>query len=212
MGARDVVAGSYRLNGSKPVAYIDETYNLDDRWAKFYVMTAVVVQADQRDLVRRALIARAGCGYWHTSEALRSSEGRRRAHDLLDYLGHPEGSEFCVIAHARAIEEHDTDGEQARAGCLTQILSRLSALEDSVELFLLERRRGRRQSNQDAQTKTDAVRAGHVPRHAQLLQLSPGDEPLLWLPDLVCSAYRRQLTADDATLFCYIDHICQVLP
>ena len=48
---RDVVASAYRLNGSKPVAYLDETYSMDDRWAKFYVMTAVVVQADLPDLV-----------------------------------------------------------------------------------------------------------------------------------------------------------------
>lgn len=215
MSVSNVVASAYRLNGSRPVAYLDETYNVDDRWARFYVMTAVVVQADQRADVRDALVDRAGSGYWHTSEALRARDGQQRTLALLDYLGHPDGSELCVLAHARTVEDDDADGEQARARCLTSLLHHLTSTpspDEPVELFVLERRRDRRQANRDAQTKTDAIRSGRISRQARLLQVSPGEEQLLWLPDLVCSAYRRKITAQDSALFERIARICRVLP
>lgn len=209
------VRGAY-LSNTGPVAYLDESYSVDPAHPhKFYIMSAVVVEPDQRDLLRSEIVAAAGSSWWHTTDALRSEDGRLRTHAMLTALADPAGTEWCVIAHRRAIEPGDVDGEEARAAALTALLAHLatgsSPVGDPVSLFVLERRRERRQANRDARTKAQAVADGVISARTSLLQVTPAEEQLLWLPDVVCSAYRQQVVRGDSSYFSHIEAMTTLL-
>ncbi len=209
------VENAYKQSGELAVAYLDETYNIDPRHPeRYYVMSAVIVHYDQRDQVRSDLVRIVGSSFWHTSEALRTPLGRATTTRLLSYLGDPTGSETCVVSHTEHVDVNDRGGEAARERCLARLITCVSAPDFSagpVELFVLEERRDRRQSNRDARTKSNLLRAGAISPRVRLMQVSPGQEQLLWLPDLVCSAYRQMLVRGDAHYFKTIANITMVI-
>jgi len=200
-----VVANLYRQMGSAPIGYIDETYSVDPHHGlQFYVMVAVVVKADQRDLLRDEIRKIAGTHFWHTTDQIRDRQGYLRTRELLTYLGDPEGQEICVVSHVEAIEPGDIDGEEARARCFTGLIGYLASDKcpaGPISALLLERRRERTQANRDADTRAKAIANGLAPPKLRLLQVTPSDENLLWLPDLVCSAYRQHIARNDTDLF-----------
>lgn len=212
--ARKALESAYRYNGTRPVAYLDETYRVEHDGPTYYVMTAAVVQADQLDLVRSDIRRIVGTTYWHTAEALRNPAGLTTTRQLLDYLGDPAATEACFIAHEHHLAPTDTHGEDARAACLTSLLTHLNSPNSptgQVELFVLEKRLTSRMTNRDAATKSTAINAGLITPGTRLYQTSPADEHLLWIPDLVCSAYRHQLTKVTPDLYPRISALCTVL-
>lgn len=50
-----------------------------------------------------------------------------------------------------------------------------------------------------------------IPARTRLLQVTPAEEQLLWLPDLVCSAYRQQVARSDASYFSHIEAMTTLL-
>lgn len=213
--ATTALESAYRYNTDRPVAYLDESYRVERPGATYYLMTAAVVQADQRDIVRHDICEIADGNYWHTTEALRTSQGVTTTRTFLDYLGDPKGTETYFIALEQPIQPTDTTGEQARANCLTELMSTLNSKDSptgSVDLFVLEERLHRKMINRDAGTKDRAIKSGRIRPGTRLFQTSPSVEQLLWLPDLVCSAYRQQLTKRIPDLFPRINAVCTVLP
>ena len=104
----------YATNAERPVAYIDESYDMDPAHTRnFYSLSAVLVESAQRDVLRSGLVRRAASSYWHTSEALRTEEGRVHAHTLLTYLADDAGSEQCVISVLQHVQQQDDTGELA---------------------------------------------------------------------------------------------------
>lgn len=197
------------------MAYLDETYRIEAGTSGYYVMSAVVIESGQRDFVRDGIKGIVGGNYWHTTDALQTEVGRRTTCELLDYLNDPEGREVCLIAHQRRLAENDLRGEEARAACLKSLLGHLNGSGSpmgQVDLFVLEKRLNQSMVNRDAKTKDEAVQAGLVSKQARLFQISPADEALLWLPDLVCSAYRQQVTGRRRDLFDRVRDMCTILP
>ena len=190
-----VLEGYYSRNKNRPVAYVDESYKI----GAYYILTAVIVQSDQRDLLRDKLQELVNKERWHTTEELRTPEGRACAHTILQYLS-DEGNEEYIISVIRA-DPHDTTGEASREQAFRKLYQLLTP---GIELFVLERRRENRQRNIDSFIRDRAIHDQLCPQSTRLLQISPGEEQLLWLPDLVCSAYRQELTGRDLT---YLDHI-----
>jgi hypothetical protein len=203
-GRQAVVRALAQATG-RAIALLGETYNVEPGpKGLYYAMTAVVVQLGEVERLRNGLVARVPSGYWHTTDALQSVSGRADAKRLVDYLADPTGSEACVVAIRVPVERDDVAGEAARRACLIRLMSELSSghsPEGQVGLFILERRRAATQRNLDAAIRATAVADGILDPRARLLQVSPSDEPLLWLPDLVCSAWRRELVRSDPTLF-----------
>lgn len=72
---------------------------------------------------------------------------------------------------------------------------------DPVDLLVLEERSQSNLKNRDQASHKELLSTRQVPRQTRLLQTSPACERLLWLPDLVASAYRRTITHNDRTLF-----------
>jgi hypothetical protein len=205
-GAERVSLDTYYIqNHGLPVAYIDESYNTDRSFSQqYYILTAVIVQGSERDLLRDDLVEMVGGSHWHTTQALRTADGREKTHRLLEYLAAEEGNEKCVLSVMITIHPNDRDGEQARKQAFYKLFEELTP---EIELFVLERRMNDAQAGIDANTKRDAIDAGICPPTTKMPQRSPAIEPLLWLPDLVCSAYRQRLTGRDCT---YFDHVQEI--
>jgi hypothetical protein len=203
-GQKQVVAEAYR-NARGPVCYLDESYqvaNTDVTVANtFYILTAVVVEFDQMDELRDGLRQIADSNWWHTTQALQQEDGRAKTEDMLSFLS--EGSEPCIIALQVPIESADLDGEAARRACYRGIAAQLAAGHEGawapVDLLVLEERNQRALRGKDERNHRELLADKLVPRGTRLLQTSPGAELLLWLPDLVSSAYRRSITHSDQT-------------
>ncbi|WP_245925376.1 hypothetical protein [Nocardia nova] len=203
-GQKRVVADAY-ANARGPVAYLDESYqvpNADITTANtFYILTAVVVEFDQMEELRAGLVQIAEGNWWHTTNALQEDDGREKTEDMLNFLG--EGSEPSIIALQVPIGSDDLDGEAARRACYRGVASQLAAGRDGcwepVDLLVLEERNQRALRGKDERNHREALADKLIPRGTRLLQTSPGAETLLWLPDLVSSAYRRSLTHRDKT-------------
>lgn len=201
---RGIVADAYRRSKG-PVAYLDESYQTFDPVVNpattFYIFTAVIVASDQMDELRAGLGEIAESGWWHTTEALLDEAGREKTRDMLEFLA--EGPETCVIAFQVPIGDTDHDGETARRACYRGLAIELAAGRtgtwDPVELLVLEERSQNNLRSRDRRNHGELVAEKLVPRNTRLLQTSPGVERLLWLPDLVSSAYRRTLTHRDHT-------------
>lgn len=201
---RRQVEAAYQHNNGGPSAYIDESYRAFERPGEepFYVLTAVIVEYDDMEPMRTELVRIAGGNYWHTTKELRTDLGRKRVHEMLNYLA--DGIEPCVISTTTSISSEDDDLEGARRACVQQLLAALATGGDSwtsVNLALMEQRKFRNQRNRDDDTYRKMHASGHLRRDFRLLQTSPSCESLLWLPDLVSSAIRRSMALSDPTYF-----------
>lgn len=223
------MAGTYRppahpvldrayANTAGAVAYLDETFDDGEHGAsRFYVFTAVVVERGELQLLREELRDIAGGTFWHTTDELRTEEGRKKASAMLNFLG--DGDEICVIAHHSRVDDNDHDLEAARRACLRGLASTLSVgaapLRGSIDLMVLEERNPRNRSNLDRKNISAMRAEGLVHRSMQAVLTSPKYEHLLWLPDLVSSAYRGTFTRADDSLFSLIQqrvHVIDPMP
>ncbi|MDH6533339.1 hypothetical protein M2119_001576 [Aurantimicrobium minutum] len=188
---------AYLRNGDLPVAFIDETSRSKAEHPgekQFYVMTGVVVHPQDFEVLREDLRDIAQSDYWHTTDNLSSSSGRKKVLEMLQYLA--DGDEISIISHLGDSGFGDEDIEAARETTLLN-LSQYLFNDLGMKLAVLERRNPKALVNRDERTFARAKRSGVVPRNTRMLQVSPSTERLLWLPDLVASAIRQELARGD---------------
>lgn len=213
-GQRQVVKAHYARVGAGPVAYVDETFHVEeDGRNRFYVMSAVVVLEADRDSLRTELDQLVPEGWWHTTDALRSQDGRERTRELLRLFRVPD--ETCVIVDKVKLDHRDTDGLQARREALGRLLIDVHTAAHGghppVDLVMLEEQRVARINNFDRKVRADLISEGTIGPSLSLVMASPGSEHLLWLPDLVCSAYRQKVLFQRAELFQEIQNLTHVV-
>jgi len=194
----------YHQFPGQPVAFLDEAYRGFERPEQpFYLFTAVIVKADDMESMRKELLDIAGSTYWHTSEALRTPDGRARAKAMLRYL--IEGVEPILIAKKVSVERSDSTLEGARRGCFRSLAIALTSGVEGVcapvNLIVMERRNTSALLKIDARTFSDLRSEGAIPRVSRLVQASPNDDRLLWLPDVVSSAVRRSIAVGDDGMY-----------
>jgi hypothetical protein len=204
--ANPVLERSY-ANTSSSVAFLDETFDHGEHGTgRFYVFTGVIVERSEMKPLRDELRGIAGGTFWHTTDELLGEEGRKKAARMLEFLG--KGDEICVISHHTQVADDDEDLEGARRECMRGLASALSAgaapMRGRVDLMVLEERNPRNLSNLDRKNIATMRGEGLIHRSMQAVVTSPKFEHLLWLPDLVCSAYRRTVTHRDDSLFALI--------
>jgi len=214
-GQRGVLKAHYERIGTGPVAYLDETYHVErDGRPRFYVMAAVVVLESDRDALRNELDELVPSGWWHTTDALRSEVGRAHVRRLLGAFQQPD--EACVIVDQVSIEAgDDKDGTRARGAVLGRLMTALHTAEygnhPPVGLTVIEEHRVARINNYDRAVRANLISSGSIPPTMALVSVSPGSEHLLWLPDLVCSAYRQQKVHSRGDLFALIEDLTHVV-
>jgi hypothetical protein len=214
-GQRNVLKTHYERIGAGPVAYLDETYHLEnDGRSRFYVMAAVVVLEPDRDPLRNELDSLVPSGWWHTTDELRAEDGRDRARELLQTFRMPD--ETCVIVDKVSVDEDDDkEGARARGAVLGRLLAALQNAEHGthppVGLTVIEEHRVARINNFDRSVRSNLIASGAIAKSMTLAAVSPGSEHLLWLPDLVCSAYRQKTVFRRGDLFEAIQDLTHVV-
>lgn len=213
-GQQNVLKTHYERIGPEPVAYLDETYHVEnDGRTRFYVMAAVVILHQDRDPLRDAIDDLVPDGWWHTTEELRTEAGRERALALLQTFQVPD--ETCVIVDQVSVETSDEDGSMARKAVLGRLLTAVHTGEAGnhppAPLAVLEELREAKANSFDRSIRNDLIKAQAIAATSNFVAVSPGSEHLLWLPDLVCSAYRQRKLTRNGTLFAEIEDLAHVI-
>lgn len=200
------------------IAFLDETFQLDDAAAdrpEFYMLSAVVVHRDDLVGLRGGLRKVVGGNFWHTSDQLKTPEGRDRAREVAEYLGDPQGNEVGIVAIKTPVAEGA--GDAARAACFREVGRVLCTGgtplgDDGVHLMILEQRRMQRNRSFDTSIVKDLRKEEVLCRRCHMMQVSPDAEHLLWLPDLVSSAVRYHHLGQRGELDLYapLAHILRV--
>lgn len=216
--AEEMLAQAYLRAPGGYIAFIDETFQLDDSDAdrtEFYMLSAVVVHRDDLTSLRSGLRKVVGGTYWHTSDELKTPEGRVRARKVAEFLGDPQGNEVGIVAIKTPVAKGA--GDAARAACFQQVGKQLCAggglLADAgVHLMILEQRRTQRNRSYDTSIIKDLRKGDVLCRQCHMIQVSPSAEHLLWLPDLVSSAVRHHHLSQkgDLDLYAPLAHILHV--
>ena len=177
--------------------YIDETYNRqgDDKRPPYYIIGGALIQAKHLAATRKDLREIVDGDYWHTTEALQTANGRKTAKQLLQYCA--DVDDTYLISHQASIKQGTT--EQARRSCMKALLRRCQQDFPMLKVVVVEARQTNRDNNIDRITLRELKKEENFPQATPLLAVSPAEELLLWLPDLVAMAYRRQLTHADET-------------
>ncbi|HJQ02361.1 MAG TPA: hypothetical protein VJ851_12230 [Jatrophihabitans sp.] len=213
-GQVNVLKTHYERIGQTAVAYLDETYHLEsDGHRRFYVMAAVVVLENDGDPLRNEIDELVPSGWWHTTDQLRTDEGRERARNLLQTFRVPD--ETCIVVDKVSVDNDDKDGTQARGAVLSRLLTSIHNAEHGthppVRLAVIEEQRVARINNFDRSIRKHLIAQRAISESSTLLAVSPGSEHLLWLPDLVCSAYRQKMVFARTELFAEIEQLAHVI-
>ncbi len=159
-------------------AYVDESYG-HAGGERFYLLSAVAIDSSSRDEVRVALQdlnSRDAKVHWHDESSARRGE-------LLVFLGGLEAFRAVVVRTAKSERS-----ERQRRLC--QVALSDWAQGRAVSTLVFESRSGA----EDARDR----RANEWLRRSGLSRLrvehhSGRQEPLLWLPDILCGAMRAHL-------------------
>lgn len=195
---RTKLTGAYERNADRPAAYLDESFstpNDDSLELNFYVLTAVVVGASARDSLREGIREIADGRNWHTRKVFHEEYGPDMVRNMLGYLC--DGNEVSLVSKRMEIGSDDPKAEEARRACLEEVLCALQAgvsTHGRVDLAVLEKRRDISQNNRDMWVHGQAIKAGLIDDSLEAVQVRPSVENLLWLPDTVCYAVRRDIT------------------
>lgn len=212
-GQRAVLKTHYARTAPGPIAFLDETYSLQKGRNRYYVLSAVVVLHSDLDPLRKELDQLVPGGWWHTTDELQAIGGRDRARDLLQAFQVPD--ETCVVVHKVTVADDDKDGARARRAVLGQILKSLCHAQDGtpapVRLAVMEEQRPMRKNIHDRATRSELIATNAIEPDMHMVTASPGSEHLLWLPDLVCSAYRQKMALGKADLFNEIAELTHVI-
>lgn len=212
-GQRTVLKSHYERAGDSPVAFLDETYSLEPDRGRFYVMSAVVVLPNDLGPLRDELDHLVPGGWWHTTDELQVDGGRGRTRELLQTLRAPD--ETCIVVDSVAVADEDKDGFQAREAVLRRLLTVLQSPEDDahppVRLAVTEEQREARKNNWDRSIRKALIAERSIGTFMNMVHASPGSEHLLWLPDLVCSAYRQKKVSRNEDLFAEIEDLTRVI-
>lgn len=138
---------------------------------------------------------------WHTTDELRTSEGRGKARELLAYC--KEVGDCHIFAFKRDLTaiNGDTDAAmiEARKMCLTELFLAAQSSHPGLRLIVVEKRQTNTQNDADRSLARELRSSGALSRHTQLFLVSPAEEQLLWLPDLSALTLRRSRTHTDET-------------
>ena len=173
-----------RVRGA--VAFIDETFHYASSHdeSSFYVIGAAVLPIEALNSTRKRIADLVGEGYWHTTDSFHKGD-QASIRTFLREIRAMRVSNF--VATLRGIPENDL--EHARRVCLAQALAHLERM--NTDLVVIERRDSLAKRNSDTSLFMRARATGFVKTSMQLIQGHPAAENLLWIPDLVCWAYRR---------------------
>lgn len=175
--------------------YLDESYSVPDVYesGSFYILTAVQFSYGDLEGTRKTLRDIAEKDRWHTTDELRTSDGKERTVEMLEQLD-SWGDEHLISVEVPL--QAGGDLEEARGDCLRALVEHAYGETRSrhPKGLVFEQRLRKLDDDRDRRLVKRLRREGLLPREAGVAWVSPSDEHLLWTPDITCMAYRRQIT------------------
>ncbi|OBA52573.1 hypothetical protein [Corynebacterium sp. EPI-003-04-2554_SCH2473622] len=175
--------------------YLDESYSVPDEYesGSFYILTVVKLTFNDLTGTRRVLRDIAGKNHWHTTDELRTSEGKARTIEMLKQFNSWGDTHLISVE----IPLHNSrDLERARGNCLRALLTHVYLKDDDEppKGLIFEKRLRNKDDDRDRRLIKKLKNEKIVPRDIGTAWVSPADECLLWTPDITYMAYRRQIT------------------
>lgn len=188
------------------VLFVDETYNAPGEGMEhtFYTVCGVLISDKDLADTRDDLVDITGKTFWHTTQELRTPEGRATAVDLLKFCR--DVDDLYFLAHRTPLTPEQST-EEARQDCLRSLFSHVGEAHPETRLIVIEKRQDHSHDDADRSLVKKMRSNGTISRQTQVILTSPSSEYLLWLPDLVAMAFRRQLTHQDETAQYFTDYV-----
>ncbi len=180
-----------------PIDYFaDETFHAPSNpgGSHFYVFALVGLERENLRHHREMLQSLVFRSKWHSSEMLGKQSGRDRFRKTVLHFSKFAHSYIFVV---QQIPESDRTGEKTRRKLITFIVQNMLA-RDPKSFLIFENRGSLGQKNQDLETLRNTL---SPQQRSQVRFQEPANEELLWLPDMLASAYRYHLTGKSDELF-----------
>lgn len=189
------------------VLFLDETYDSKGsmKAPAFYIVSGVLIKAEHLAQTRQDIQEIVRSNYWHSTEALQTSQGQRTAVKLLEYCSEVKDTYF--ISHKSHV--HQKPLEHARRDCIKALLKSCQTEVSGLKAIIIESQQKRSFDDWDRSTVRQMKQNKDLPREVAFISVSPYQEPLLWLPDLVALSYRRSLTHSDTTSHYYKQYLAK---
>jgi hypothetical protein len=175
--------------------FIDETFHLPANGSgeTFYVFAVVGLERSSVKTIRRRLLRMANTTWWHSSKIIQTSGGRTRFKRIGQELGrYLELEIFAMLP----ISPEDNSGEKARRRLIRYLTMHLASRDRHLSISFEMRKSGGQ-----LKLDRDTIAAIHAEQNLPFIHLkSPAQEPMLWLPDMLASAFRKKLVTDSSDL------------
>lgn len=201
------------------IAYFDETYTgVNEKGRSFYAVTVSIYRKEELEDLRADLIDivdnlfNKGRPYWHTTEAIKTEEGKAKYEELLDYLSGNRDVSFitCQTSIRPRSDKQESSKkiagpeENARRECFKELFGQFLNETANLQGLVFERRKRHEDNDRDKSFFNALKRGGHVPDLSRAW-VSPYDEVALWIPDIVGMAYRHRLVMPSDPLGSHFD-------
>lgn len=180
---------------SRRAIYIDESYQLIEKLRpdSFYFLASVYFPSHRVPEMRRRLSDCVGSEIWHSTEQLKSPQGRAKLVQLCELIAtNAEVSIFTKVP----LFLGDKLGEASRASLMKSLLTHFEPDSTIAEhRFVYEGRLPGVQTKADERTISELKRLGKLHTDVDIRARRKEDEPLLWLADTVATAFRQNFTS-----------------
>jgi hypothetical protein len=175
----------------------------------FYIVAAAVIEKDHVLDVRAELRRRVKVGTWHTTESGRSEKGQQKIRELASYLATVVKPVIVVVDE---LAKSDRAGEAGRAQALRALLEELAREHIYMTGTVVYERRipGYMQAHDDVIVEGIRRQGGDASK-LKVVGLATKREPLLWIPDLICWAFRQAYLDDDRGYFTDLAKVAKVI-
>ena len=195
------------------IAFVDQSYVApeEDFSESFYILVGTAIKFEHLGSTRSLLRETAQSSYWHTTESMRSCDGRKKVEEMLKLCDDFEDLQY--IACLRPLQRNQ-DIEHARQDCLEQLITTLTKNEHSLKGIIFEARHSQSDNDKDRNTLKRMRKKKLLHPEINLAWVSPADETCLWIPDLVAFTYRRTFThgGQSTSLYQkYLEEHCEIL-
>lgn len=192
------LARIYGQKGDFESLYFDETFTdpKEGLSRSFYLLCAVQIEHKNLHAIREELYEIAGGEYWHSTEALQTAEGKQRYVEMLEYCR--DWKDPGIIACKIELED-GMPSEEARRDCIRALLSDAIPTIDSLGGLIFEARQQSKDNDRDRRFIKKLREEKVVPQSINSAWVSPAEERILWLPDIIGMSFRRTITHADDT-------------
>jgi hypothetical protein len=193
-----------------PLAFIDESFLAPSQWKdSFYIVAAAVIEKDTVLTIRQEMRRRVKRGTWHTTESGRSEAGQQKIRELASYLATVVKPVIVVVDE---LAKSDRSAEAGRAQALRGLLTELANNHIYMTGTVVYEKRipGYMQAHDDVIIEGIRRQGGDASK-LKVIGIASKREPLLWIPDLICWAFRQAYLDDDQGYFTDLAKVATII-